>query len=677
MDASPSVVELSPKGGMVGQADKPFGKTLYGIAEAAKAVAKLADSTFTNFAQIKVEPNKTNYTMGALLSGMGTGKSAFLDRHVSLLREHCQNEALKELLRPESRPLVLNVTLNSGSDFLPNQGADSGDVIIARRMVYAYTKADWQFVRPAKAGGDACLQEVLGLIVDHHRRVCGMTDDQDMVVIVNVDELNQLHAKLPDKVTAADLRLNEVVSALRLLSMAGVAGTVGVRPTVLCLLAGTGYVAFHRALAGSGIEFIASSLPLLKSAEVMALMKECAVHEKYLSHPSFLQLLEDTGGVPRLLRKVLEGLTVEFTESCIAEARTNALHYVQRGHMTLSLEERAALVPFIVHGVYPPAMSSPLVKDSPTSRTFEDLRMTGAIFQEADQLVMPVLLLEALFPSKGIGIASLMNHLIYWYHVRTWSGFEMFGALFHALKMQQLSEQGKKEVSMEEFYPGAVMPPEVAAINITLQKRAEYVVSGQPTDIGTYQFPGTCEAKNKKRVDQLQRGAILLNGVRAPAGDCLIANPLGGVETGTLVRSLCVSHTVDHLTLGIPKIDDDHRKAKDAFDLNPELFGKDTKVVSVHLSNRALHAEAKTPREGCVVIGRDQVSKFFGFTFQRGLLSPTHGTALRVADSPRSPSRGYCTSSRAGGSRPFARPTPTPPLSACGTLLRNFARRLL
>ena len=675
MDASPSIVELSPKGGMQGQADKPFGKTLYGIAEAAKAVAKLADSTFTNFAQKKVEPNKTHYTMGVLLRGMGTGKSAFLDRHVSLLREHCQNEALKELLLPESHPLVLNVTMNSGSDYLPNQGTDSGDVIIARRMVYAYTKADWACV--AEARGDASLKEVLGLIVDHHRRVCGMTDDQDMVVVVNVDELNQLHAKLLDKVTAADLRLNEVVSALRLLSMAGVAGTAGVRPTVLCLLAGTGDVAFRRALAGSGIEFIAPNLPLLNSAEVMALMKECAVHEKYLSHPSFLQLLEDTGGVPRLLRKVLEGLTVEFAESSIAEARNNALRYVESGHLTLSLEERAALIPFIVHGVFPPPMTSPLVKHSPTSRTFEDLRMTGAIFQEANQLVMPVLLLEALFPSKGIGAAGLMSRLIFWYHERTWSGFEMFGALFHALKMRHLSEQGAEEVSMEDFYPGAVMPPEVATIKITLQKSATYEVSGQPTDIGTYQFPGTGEAKNKKRVDRLQRGDILLNGVRAPAGDCLIVNPLGGGETGTLVRSLCVSHTVDHLTLGTPKIGEDHRKAKDAFDLNPELFGKDTKVVSVHLSNRALHAEAKTPREDCIVIGRDQVPKFFGLTFQRGLLSPTHVAALRAADSPRSYSRGYCTSSRAGGSRPFVQPTPVPPLSACGTLLRNLARRLL
>ena len=101
------------------------------------------------------------------------------------------------------------------------------------------------------------------------------------------------------------------------------------------------------------------------------------------------------------------------------------------------------------------------------------------------------------------------------------------------------------------------------------------------------------------------------------------------------MRSLCVSHSVNQLTLDTHKICEDHRKAKDAFDLNLELFGKNTKVVSVHLSNRALHAEAKTPREDCVVFGRDQVPKFFGLTFQRGLLSPTHIAALRAADSPQ------------------------------------------
>lgn len=55
------------------------------------------------------------------------------------------------------------------------------------------------------------LQTVLQLIVGNHRRVCHMTDDQQLIV----DELNQIHARLDT--IAANMRVHEVVSSLRLL----------------------------------------------------------------------------------------------------------------------------------------------------------------------------------------------------------------------------------------------------------------------------------------------------------------------------------------------------------------------------------------------------------------------------------------------------------------------------
>jgi hypothetical protein len=674
---SPSVVELSPLGKMQGQTDTPFGKNLYGITDVATAVAKQADKTFANFNQ-KLQPNKTHYVMTALLSGMGTGKSAFLDRHATLLHQYCCNEALRELLKPENHPLVLNVTLNSGSDYSAEEGtAYSGAVSIAKRLVYAYTKAPWGSVMAARTDGVVDPRAVLEMIVDHHRSVCRMAEDKQMIVVVNVDEVNQIHSRL-DK-TAADERVRELVSALRLLSMAGVKGATGVGPAVLCLLAGTANLAFRRSLNGSGIEFIAPSLPLLNSAEVMAVMKDCGVHEKYMSDPSFLQLLENTGGVPRLLRKVLEGLTLQFTESSIAEARSNALQYVEGSHMSLSVAERAALVPYIVLGVPAPPMSSPLVEQSSTSHTFEDLCMSGAIFQEDGRLVMPLLLLQALFPVVGLGDATLIGRLVSSYRERTREGLEMFCALFHALKMQYLSGQPAREVSLENFYRGALMPPQVAALKIRLDKSAEYVVEGRPSDTDTYQFPGKDDAKNKVRAGLLKQGAILLNGRRAPAGDCILANPLVGEKSGVLVRSLCVAHVV---RLDLEKVGADYRKVKEAFDTRPELFAYEgcTEVVTVHVSNRELHDDVKIAPEGCIVIGRDQMLKFFGPTFHRGLVSPSRAGALRAGDLPR----GYCTTSRGAGGGltfPSCSPRPVSALPSCSVtglrLVRSRARRLL
>jgi hypothetical protein len=147
----------------------------------------------------------------------------------------------------------------------------------------------------------------------------------------------------------------------------------------------------------------------------------------------------------------LEGLTLQFTESSIAEARSNALQYVEGSHMSLSVAERAALVPYIVLGVPAPPMSSPLVEQSPTSHSFEDLRTSGAIFQENGRLVMPVLLLQALFPVVGPGDATRIGRLVSSYREWTREGLEMFCALFHALRMQYLSGQPAREVSWKTF----------------------------------------------------------------------------------------------------------------------------------------------------------------------------------------------------------------------------------
>lgn len=681
-------VVLSPSGGMQGQPTGPFGRKLYGVTDVATAVAQLADKTFANFAQHKVEPNKTHYTMGALLSGMGTGKSAFLDHHVSLLCENCKNEALQELLTPNRRPLVLNLTLNSSTGYTAAEGAaDSGSISIARRLVYAYTREDWDVIQAAKVDGIFSPRAVLDLIAHHHRTVCAMPDDQPMVVVVNVDEVNQVHTQLQK--TAADLRVREMVVALRQLSMHGTTGARGVGSAVMCLLAGTGSVDFRDAMKGSGVEYVTHRLPLLNNAEVLSLMKECGVSDAYLSNPSFLQLLEDTGGVPRVLRKVVEGLTPQFAESSITQARRNAVEYVVGSNTNLNLQERAALVPYVVLGATAPPMTTPLVPQSPANRTFEDLSMNGAIFEEGGKLLMPVLLLEALFPTKGTTDPAFVARLIHWYHQRSWDGFEMFCALFHAAKMQHLREQPQQEVSLEKFYDGALMPPSVASLTIKLEKGAAYEVVGNPSDTKTYQFPGRDDTRNKASVARLIEGAILLNGKRAPAGDCLLTNPLGADKPGVLVRSLCVSHTVGDLKLDEKKILDDHNKAKEAFKEHSDLFAEwgGAEVVTVHLSNRELNEDAKTPRDGCVVIGRDQVRSFFGPTFHRGLLSPGSAAALWSRTSVRAHST---AASHMGGSRlkgpphsPFPRsvPAPAPALpshSAAGLrLVRSLVRRLL
>lgn len=193
------------------QADRLFGKKLYGIDKVAEQFASHANKIFTNFST-GVPPNKTTYPLASLLSDKGTGKSSFLDRHAELIRKHCENQQLKELLDPKSHPLVLNITLSSGTDYSAEEGSSvSGEDSIARRLVCAYAQAPWEDVR-ALSVGSYDLLKVLELIVQHHKQVNKMEAAQKVVVVLNVDDLNQVHRSALDQ-KKADFRVMEIASA--------------------------------------------------------------------------------------------------------------------------------------------------------------------------------------------------------------------------------------------------------------------------------------------------------------------------------------------------------------------------------------------------------------------------------------------------------------------------------
>ena len=595
-------------------------------------VAEQADKTFTNFSE-KKSGNKSHYAVSALLSGKGTGKSAFLDRHTALIREYCKNEKLKTLLDAKNNPLILNSTFNSETPYnFEKEATHSGEVCIARRLVYTYTRVPWKYILSLTASKKD-LDEVLELIVEHHKRVNMMSASDEIVVILNVDELNIVQREL-DK-TTGDKQVREIAVAMRALSASGILGS-----TVISLLAGTARAGFVGAIAGSGIEYISPNLPLLNNAEIMQLMKECKVNEKYLSDPNFLHLLVETGGVPRVVRKVIEVLTMEYSEDRVEEARKYALAYLKEGGESLSLAEVEVLLQYILlNRPAPDLLNRSLVPGS--SITFEKLLMEGVIFidegkAEDDKLTMPMLRLQSICQDFSLQTGTI-NRILFHHRIKSWEGWEMTCALFHSYKMQYLASTGSN-VSMREFYNGVAMSSKVSDITIAIDKNTDYELDGSFTDKNTYQFPGPNKNENNKVVSKLLQGKVVLNGKRAPAGDCIMANPIVTTVSNTdimCVRALCLSYTSGDLKLDQNKIISDHNKAQAAFKTHSTLFSSTApEIITVHISNRELHENVELP-ENAIVVSRKDHRKFFGPTLQRGFLSPDFGGPVRSVGKPR------------------------------------------
>ena len=145
---------------------------------------------------------KENYKVPVLLSGIGTGKSSMLDRHLESLRGNCNNEDLLKLLSVERKPLVLSATFNSGTSFSADEMGDLPEWIVARRVLAAYFGITLQEVKssllPSRTG---VLKDTVNLISRHHRRTQGMDELAQIVILINVDELNQISITLDDEAT--------------------------------------------------------------------------------------------------------------------------------------------------------------------------------------------------------------------------------------------------------------------------------------------------------------------------------------------------------------------------------------------------------------------------------------------------------------------------------------------
>lgn len=117
--------------------------------------------------------------------------------------------------------------------------------------------------------------------------------------------------------------------------------------------------------------------------------------------------------------------------------------------------------------------------------------------------------------------------------------------------------------------------------------------------------------------------------------DCMLVDPLSvvGIKEGVVVRALCFDYGKKLLTSGRLKVN------KEIQSCPPFSDKKKVNCVTVHLTNQEVHKDVKRSLKGSIVIGRDNLSCFFGPVLGRTLWSPYTKKEL----DGKTTSRTYCT----------------------------------
>jgi hypothetical protein len=634
---------------MLGQSEPMFGKVMFGenAKTTANEIAKEHEKMFLKFE--KGSMVKEDFDVTAVMCGMGTGKSTLLQRHLQSMRDNVKHPSLLELLQVASCPLVLNITFNSPMSFLLSEASEDPIACLARRLISSYFRIEWSIASrlPLGVGLDG-LRSVLQMIVAHHKQNNSIDASARVAIIINVDELNSiLPRRSEDGMNTAATTIRECVRALRCFSMTGVAN----RCPVFVLYAGTARLEFIEALMGSGVTPSLKTLSVLSPDEVTDLLQYCGVDTRYFSDPDFVRLLEESGGIPRLVRYILESLTVEYDPSRIAIAKMNVETYLlsKKGQLPLPV-----LLGLLEKSLLGHLLSISCVVVGSSDTTFDELQRKGVMWLKQEKngefsVHVPMLLLR-MFLHQHLDNATVqqVTTMINFMDDIESSKFELFTAHFRAYKMNTLAQKFGS-ISLHAFYGGVEMDATVANMQIQLDPCKKYVAPLNHR-VGN-RFPlaeGVCNKEEGKAVAEravmdLLEGRVLVNSKGASV-DSVSLDPRedGDGYDGYVIQGGCCDkqHTIDSKKLELTEILEDHNKAKNAIEKCEQLKHLTVACITVHISNREVSSKvtAKSIPKSAIVIAKHNMQSYFGSMLARKLLSNSH--ILRES-SPKG--RGFCT----------------------------------
>ena len=656
--------------------DAKFGETMFGTEKISKQVSETAQEMFEYFTKnIKV---KECFPASVLVSGLGTGKSTFLDQHLNILRENCTNPKLLTLLNDDHYPLVLNVTFNNDTSFTSSEQGD-GNICLSRRLLQGYFNIPWSKALELTVPTGLALDTILY----HHKKMYNISPTDQVAIIINIDELNNLLDKRQNEDKIMRNRVaQQVVETVHMLQYDGIRNS-----PLLSLFTSTTSECFR----GLRMHCIVSTLPLLTYDQVLCALRLCNVPEDYFKNPEFLQLLTECGGVPRLVRKVLERVSMKYNPDCIASARYHVLDYLSSS-MAYSQELKVVhmLLDNLVLGTPILMLQIPISVSSTTGKmiTYEHLQRYGSVwmnpipntYDSRYQVVIPLLAVPLLCNNhRNDPIVQKVTAMLKYFNSLDCTGmsFEEFCVQYHAFKMNSLAHQPQYEhkavITLGEFYGNIEMNKKLTQLQFKLSKTAQYNVhkarnifpigiSGIERDSSIPSQEGT----NCLTIKAIPSNGVIYLNINSNSGsddatidiNAIMRCPLTEKSSQiNLIRTLfCTTATSTETLLTEKMVKRDRNKAITAVKTCPHYITD--KIITVHITNSTVSPGLNRRNASSIIIGADNLNKFFG---------PVLGPAI-LHSSKQKHTRKYSSM------RPTLVPTLFPSVSSSGVSMYSTAK---
>jgi hypothetical protein len=589
---------------------------------------------------------KEDKTLPTVTGAVGSGKSHFLSSSLEIMREHCADESLQELLKPEHHPLQLNVTFSSSTQYVRLEEAADIERALVRRLLFVYFDINWASVCllevPAKFGVAHCVD----FIVRHHREQHCLPADQEIFVFIGVDEVNQLVDRTNPR-NEGEVVHNLICTVRRVLGNQSANNCF-----VAVLLAGTHDAVIRSAFNISGIEPKPISLTPFTHDQILEILRtEADLPEEYFSSDEFMTVVTGCGGELRAIGIMVSELHHKYDPESIWTAELAVNEYFRtKVPRPLSREESDILSALLVTGMpYHPMQN--LVSEDLTLQDLQDdgllsLRPSAftGVYLEA-QVDIPLMLLE----SHDTFLQSILM-----LDARKLIGKcrgDMSGRLFEqnvgryiCLKRNALRMLVKHNIIRTSYIPlamffnGAIVSKDISTTELLIKtKFSEYM-----QDDSRGRFPEQSESNNASEiVSFLQQNGVFVNTPGAKIDLITLDQAKDKDKEGMYVCDEIVSvFEVIHTTMGATplttkKVAEDREKVLCALKESSSL--KDLRSVMVHITTGPFAADLwkelspnrsknfttneKYPRS--VFVGREQLSSVFGPCFGRLLTAAT------------------------------------------------------
>lgn len=559
--------------------------------------------------------------------GVGCGKSTLVSNGLTLLKKHCRNEELKEILSDEKHSLAIHITFNIDMPF-SHAHETSMDLAVIRRVLASCLGLDWNTAINLPLG-NLRISDCIGAIVSYHKAVNGVSDEQGMFVYLGIDEVNKLvNGQLDDIAT-----LKNLIQVVQRLSSH--------QCFVSTLLAGTHVIALSHSFLSSGIYPLWVNLARLsEEAQESMLVTDAGVSQKYIDNPKFQKLLRDIGPVSmRAIGIAVSQLEYVYSEESIASARTAARDYLRLTTSGLSYPEIQSLLGLVLTGrtVHP---FETLGKDS--AIFLDELQNCGTVhliptpdILELSVSISRIMLEDYLkavtFDSYLVVAAKIL--LCCLDHPRP-DSLAKFVAYLHRLKKTVFYETHRstsaRTVALTTLFPEALMHPELEKQTLLLSRASSVGLKCADKILSSAGLQDSDGVEpNISNIDGKQLNA---KGAAMNILTCEKVRNFGDYDWKKVVIAYSVKQTnIDDMKqLSSDEITDDIDKAVAA--LSKSKSHSKSQMIMVHFTNRELSREvtdvSKWPPswQRSIIVGHNNLEGVVGPLFARMLTSKAfHG----------------------------------------------------